>query len=133
MPYNRYYVTPEIDIQGTQRVNGYNAAMGYPVAPLASVALWDPTNNRIYIKSGSQTGLPEIRVFEEAQQVQNAPQQSYNQSYTQPNMDMPVTKQDIDSLQTQIYQIQNELRRITNAATIANEPVQQQYPVTTAQ
>lgn len=57
-------------------VQGENAAKSYPVAPGATVQLWDSEAQTIYIKSADASGLPSMRIIDytirDTQNAQNA-------------------------------------------------------------
>ena len=58
-------------------VQGEAAAKSYPVAPNATVQLWDSEAQTIYIKSADASGLPTMKVIDyklrDTQTAQNAP------------------------------------------------------------
>lgn len=117
------YYTPNIEINGCPEVHSIQAAMQYPVAPLTRVVLHDPTNNRMYIRSGAQTGLPAIIVYEEIPQQalpDNSPKQIQNESiqtsYAQPvnNENDYVTKTEYQNLINELFDLRNEIRSIRN-------------------
>lgn len=45
-------------------VQGESAAKSYPVAPNASVALWDSEANVVYIKSADASGMPSMKIVD---------------------------------------------------------------------
>lgn len=49
--------------QGLQRVNGLDGAKSYPTYPGNTVALFDNSEDLMYIKSTDQFGFPSIRTF----------------------------------------------------------------------
>ena len=62
-------------------VQGEAGAKAYPVAPGASVVLWDSENPHLYIKSAAFNGIPSMEILrrEKYTPAPPAPQQSYQQ------------------------------------------------------
>lgn len=53
-----------------------NEASAYPVAPNASVVLWDKNNKTFYIKTANAQGIPSMQIYDFKERVQtheNAP------------------------------------------------------------
>lgn len=130
------YYSPNIEINGCPEVHSVQAAMQYPIAPLVRIVLHDPTNNRLYLRSGSQTGLPPLIVYEEVKQqalpdttvVEQNNQNSYNnpytpQTYTEPvketfeaHTEEYVTKTEYQNLINELFELRNEIRSMRNGA-----------------
>lgn len=45
-------------------VQGIEAAKAYPVAPNATVQLWDSERSSVYLKSADSSGMPTLRIFD---------------------------------------------------------------------
>lgn len=133
-----YSYSPEIEIQGASRVNSFQAAMQYPVAPLARVILWDAPNNRLYIRSGSQTGLEPLVAYEEVPNQQRTLPMNSATPYNQMNNDYQnqngfnngnsynnqppqnfVTRQEYEMLQRDLMELRDAIRGMRNV------PIQQ--------
>ena len=70
---------PEPQGNGMIWIQGEAGAKAFPVAPGASVVLWDSENPHIYIKSAALNGIPSMEIlrWEKYTPAPPAPQQSY--------------------------------------------------------
>ena len=80
-------------------VQGETAAKSYPVAPNASVVLWDSEANVIYVKSADAAGMPSIKILDYTVR-QNASQKAENQPVTEfaTKDDVLRLKEELDAL-----------------------------------
>jgi hypothetical protein len=81
MPAQSAAPAPEPQGNGMIWVQGEAGAKAYPVAPGASVVLWDSENPHIYIKSAAFNGIPSMEIlrWQKYTPAPPAPQQSYQQ------------------------------------------------------
>ena len=76
--YNQPYYMPQQQTANTGIlwVQGEAAAKSYPVAPNATVQLWDSESQTIYLKSADASGMPSMKVIDytirDTQNAQNA-------------------------------------------------------------
>lgn len=55
-------------------VLGQNEAESYPVAPNATVTMWDKNQKTFYIKTANAQGIPSMQIYDFTERPQNAPQ-----------------------------------------------------------
>ena len=55
-------------------VLGQNEAESYPVAPNATVTMWDKNQKTFYIKTANAQGIPSMRIYDFTERTQNVPQ-----------------------------------------------------------
>ena len=76
--YNQPYYMPQQQTANTKIIwcQGEAAAKSYPVAPNATVQLWDSESQTIYLKSADASGMPSMKVIDytirDTQNAQNA-------------------------------------------------------------
>ena len=54
-------------------VLGQNEAESYPVAPNATVTMWDKNQKTFYIKTANAQGIPSMQIYDFTQRIENAP------------------------------------------------------------
>lgn len=55
-------------------VLGQNEAESYPVAPNATVTMWDKNQKTFYIKTANAQGIPSMQIYDYTERPQNTPQ-----------------------------------------------------------
>lgn len=55
-------------------VLGQNEAESYPVAPNATVTMWDKNQKTFYIKTANAQGIPSMQIYDFVERAQNAPE-----------------------------------------------------------
>jgi hypothetical protein len=55
-------------------VLGQNEAESYPVAPNATVTMWDKNQKTFYIKTANAQGIPSMQIYDFTERPQNTPQ-----------------------------------------------------------
>ena len=55
-------------------VLGQNEAESYPVAPNATVTMWDKNQKTFYIKTANAQGIPSMQIYDFTERTQNVPQ-----------------------------------------------------------
>ena len=55
-------------------VLGQNEAESYPVAPNATVTMWDKNQKTFYIKTANAQGIPSMQIYDFTERPQNSPQ-----------------------------------------------------------
>lgn len=55
-------------------VLGQNEAESYPVAPNATVTMWDKNQKTFYIKRANAQGVPSMQIYDFTERTQNTPQ-----------------------------------------------------------
>lgn len=84
-------------------VQGEAAAKSYPVAPNASVALWDSEANVVYIKSADASGMPSMKIIDYTVRDNAAtrPQTASQSDFVTKDDLLPIRKE-IDALKAKI-------------------------------
>ena len=90
MNYPYYNFQPYQQKQELIRVNGLEGAKNYPLSPGSTVALFDADSDTMFIKSMDAGGFPSIRTF----------------------TFMETTSKPIDSTETRLSALENELAQI---------------------
>lgn len=54
-------------------VLGQNEAESYPVAPNATVTMWDKNQKTFYIKTANAQGIPSMQIYDFTERIENAP------------------------------------------------------------
>ena len=88
-------------------VQGLSGAKSYLVAPGATVPLWDSEDQKIYLKSADNAGIPSIRVLD----YRIAPQTHENATNSvlnrfDDNLPEYATKTDLEAIRAQIEHLQ---------------------------
>lgn len=105
--------------QGLLWVSGEVGAKSYLVAPNSTVLLMDSDAQRFYLKSADQSGMPNLRVFEYTEVLQNAPQVPYGDFK---ELDGKyVTRAEYEGLKSHYDKI---LERLDSITISASEPVE---------
>ena len=77
-------------------VLGQNEAESYPVAPNATVTMWDKNQKTFYIKTANAQGIPSMQIYDFTERVEN-PQKSPTEHVCKCG-DNFVTKDDFNAL-----------------------------------
>lgn len=93
--------------QGLLWVQGEAGAKSYLVAPNTTVLLMDSETQRFYLKSTDGAGMPNLRTFEYAEILSNAPQAS--QKVSDNLDDKYVTRDEYNNLQAKYAEIMEKL------------------------
>ena len=64
---------PNAPINDMIFVLGQNEAESYPVAPNATVTMWDKNQKTFYIKTANAQGVPSMQIYDFTERVENAP------------------------------------------------------------
>jgi hypothetical protein len=59
-------------------VLGQNEAESYPVAPNATVTMWDKNQKTFYIKTANAQGIPSMQIYDFTERVENTPKTPEN-------------------------------------------------------
>ena len=78
-------------------VLGQNEAESYPVAPNATVTMWDKNQKTFYIKTANAQGIPSMQIYDFTERVEN-PQKSPVEHVCQCG-DKFATKEQLNALQ----------------------------------
>ena len=54
-------------------VLGQNEAESYPVAPNATVTMWDKNQKTFYIKTANAQGIPSMQIYDFTERIENTP------------------------------------------------------------
>lgn len=103
--YQPYYQPQQTQQNGIIWVQGEASAKSYPVAPNASVALWDSEANTIYIKSADASGMPSMKIVDYTMR-DNAP----TRTQITPQSDF-VTKDDLLPIRKELDALKAKLER----------------------
>ena len=96
-------------------VLGQNEAESYPVAPNATVTMWDKNQKTFYIKTANAQGIPSMQIYDFTERVEN-PQKSPVEHVCQCG-DKFATKEQLNALQVKfddIMAIVEELQTKSN-------------------
>ena len=109
--YNQPYYMPQQQAAANTGIiwcQGEAAAKSYPVAPNATVQLWDSESQTIYLKSADASGMPSMKVIDYTiRDTQNA----QNASLTaQANN---VTRDEFDALFERVNALRGEIDALT--------------------
>ncbi|MBR4972865.1 MAG: hypothetical protein IKY45_00195 [Clostridia bacterium] len=55
-------------------VLGQNEAESFPVAPNATVTMWDKNQKTFYVKTANAQGIPSMQIYDFVERAQNAPE-----------------------------------------------------------
>ena len=77
-----------------------NEASSYPVAPNASVVLWDKNNKTFYIKTANAQGIPSMQIYDFKERVQT--QENATKTHECTCGDKYATKEQINDLRGKI-------------------------------
>ena len=97
-------------------VLGQNEAESYPVAPNATVTMWDKNQKTFYIKTANAQGIPSMQIYDFTERPQNSPQTSTE--HVCKCGDNFVTKEEFKALQVKydnVMAIIDELQSKPNA------------------
>lgn len=78
-------------------VLGQNEAESYPVAPNATVTMWDKNQKTFYIKTANAQGIPSMQIYDFTERPQNTPQTPIE--HTCQCSDKFATKEQLNALQ----------------------------------
>lgn len=99
-----------------------NEADSYPVAPNASVVLWDKSNPTIYVKSVNASGMPSMRVLDFVER--NTDAQNSHENDTEKHeckcVDKFATKEQINALEGKINDLRAKYEEL--AHPVAEKP-----------
>ena len=129
-PYQQPMQTNPAQIQ-TQPTNDMlfvlneNEASAYPVAPNASVVLWDKNNKTFYIKTANAQGIPSMQIYDFTERIEKAKNEPTTHECT--CGDKYATKEQINALEGKIDDLAakyEELSRpvIEKAKTTSKKP-----------
>lgn len=85
-------------------VQGEEGMKSYRVAPNATVPLWDSERQTIYLKSADAMGRPSVEYIDYTIREKSKPVSNDGQAY--------VTKDEFDKLNSQLYDISNQLKQL---------------------
>jgi len=108
--YNQPYYMPQQQTANTGIIwcQGEAAAKSYPVAPNATVQLWDSESQTIYLKSADASGMPSMKVIDytirDTQNAQNASLASQTNN---------VTRDEFDALFERVSALRGEIDALT--------------------
>lgn len=108
--YNQPYYMPQQQTANTGIIwcQGEAAAKSYPVAPNATVQLWDSESQTIYLKSADASGMPSMKVIDYTiRDTQNA----QNASLTVQTNN--VTRDEFDALFERVNALRGEIDALT--------------------
>ena len=103
-------------------VLGQNEAESYPVAPNATVTMWDKNQKTFYIKTANAQGVPSMQIYDFTERPQNAPQMPTE--HVCKCGDKFILKEDFEALQsefegitTKISDIEDKIKSLTPKTT----------------
>ena len=108
--YNQPYYMPQQQTANTGIIwcQGEAAAKSYPVAPNATVQLWDSESQTIYLKSADASGMPSMKVIDytirDTQNAQNASLTAQSNN---------VTRDEFDALFERVNALRGEIDALT--------------------
>ena len=91
-------------------VLGQNEAESYPVAPNATVTMWDKNQKTFYIKTANAQGIPSMQIYDFTERPQNAPQMPTE--HVCKCGDNFVTKEELKALQGKYNDILSRLQTL---------------------
>ena len=91
-------------------VLGQNEAESYPVAPNATVTMWDKNQKTFYIKTANAQGIPSMQIYDFTERPQNAPQTPTE--HVCKCGDNFVTKEEFKALQSKYDEIIGKLEQL---------------------
>ena len=91
-------------------VLGQNEAESYPVAPSATVTMWDKNQDTVYIKSVNAQGVPSMEILDYTKRSLNAPKTPTE--HTCKCGDNFVTKEEFKALQGKYDEIMSKLQAL---------------------
>ena len=90
-------------------VLGQNEAESYPVAPNATVTMWDKNQKTFYIKTANAQGIPSMQIYDFTERPQNTPQMPAE--HVCKCGDNFVTKEEFKALQGKYDEIMSKLEQ----------------------
>lgn len=91
-------------------VLGQNEAESYPVAPNATVTMWDKNQKTFYIKTANAQGIPSMQIYDFTERPQNAPQTPTEHACQ--CGDKFVTKEEFKALEGKYDEIMSKLEQL---------------------
>lgn len=91
-------------------VLGQNEAESYPVAPNATVTMWDKNQKTFYIKTANAQGIPSMQIYDFTERPQNTPQTPTE--HVCKCGDNFVTKEEFEVLQGKYNEIMDKLEQL---------------------
>lgn len=91
-------------------VLGQNEAESYPVAPNATVTMWDKNQKTFYIKTANAQGIPSMQIYDFTERVEN-PQKSPVEHVCQCGNNF-ILKEELNAVQGEIQEILGRLSDI---------------------
>lgn len=91
-------------------VLGQNEAESYPVAPNATVTMWDKNQKTFYIKTANAQGIPSMQIYDFTERSQNTPQKPTEHACK--CGDNFVTKEELKALQDKYDDILSRLQTL---------------------
>ena len=91
-------------------VLGQNEAESYPVAPNATVTMWDKNQKTFYIKTANAQGIPSMQIYDFTERVEN-PQKSPVEHVCQCG-DKFATKEQLNALQSKFDDISGKIEEL---------------------
>ena len=91
-------------------VLGQNEAESFPVAPNATVTMWDKNQKTFYIKTANAQGIPSMQIYDFTERPQNTPQAPTE--HICKCGDNFVTKEEFEALQGKYDEIMGKLEQL---------------------
>ena len=91
-------------------VLGQNEAESYPVAPNATVTMWDKNQKTFYIKTANAQGIPSMQIYDFVERVADA--QKSPAEHTCKCGDKYVPKEDFNALQAKFEGIEGKIAEL---------------------
>ena len=91
-------------------VLGQNEAESFPVAPNATVTMWDKNQKTFYIKRANAQGVPSMQIYDFTERPQNSPQMPTE--HVCKCGDNFVTKEEFEALQGKYDEIMGKLEQL---------------------
>lgn len=93
-------------------VLGEVEATSYPVAPNATVTLWDKNESTLYIKSANAQGVPSMRILDYSERTPNTPKQPAKHVCKCGDNYVKIT--DFEALQADFDGLKKEVQNLTS-------------------
>lgn len=91
-----------------------NEASAYPVAPNASVVLWDKNNKTFYIKTANAQGIPSMQIYDFTERIEKAQNEPTTHKCT--CGDKYATKEQINDLRGKIDDLTAKYEELSHPA-----------------